>query len=274
MSIKDKIANSLGYSPNIIVEELKGKTENLTKDLKKVNSSYKVETKKLSTQLIKVNEDYSGLKNNFDTLLNSLQDAQRSFAASQTTNITSDWNDIYDTINSSLNKGLVCLRGRSRLLAQSDPWAKKYLFMLQKNVVGADGFILRNNAYDLVYDEVEKMKVKRFDKLANTIIQEMFDDWSLPENCDVTGQSSFRELCNIIIKQIPTDGEILIKPVRDKSYKYGYALQLIEADYLDETFSTVLPNGNMVIMGVEMTPYRKPIAYWLKKINPYQQLMY
>lgn len=204
----------------------------------------------------------------------SILHSQRNFSAAQNTNLTSDWNDIYDTISASQNKGLVRLRGRSRQLIQNDPWAKKYLFMLQKNVVGADGFILRNAAYDLVYDDVEKMKVKLFDKLANTIIQEMFDDWSLPENCDVTGQSSFRELCNIIIKQIPTDGEILIRPVRDKSYKYGYAIQLIEADYLDETFSTVLGSGNMVVMGVEITPYCKPVAYWLKKVNLYQQLMY
>ncbi|MFA5803676.1 MAG: phage portal protein [Melioribacteraceae bacterium] len=251
MKIKDNIAQKFGYVPSVVVTDLKNESE------------------KVNNHLVELEKSFESLHSALSTL-----QSERSFAAAQVSNITSDWNDIYDTISASQNKGLVRLRNRSRQLAQNDPWAKKYLFMLQKNVVGADGFILRNSAYDLVYDELEKMKVKRFDKLANTIIQEMFDDWSLPENCDVTGQSSFRELCNIIIKQIPTDGEILIRPIRDKNYKYGYALQLIEADYLDETYSTMLPNGNMIVMGVEMTPYRKPVAYWLKKVNPYQQLMY
>ena len=251
MKFLDNIAKKLDYVPSVVVTDLKNESE------------------KVNNHLVEIEKSFESLHSALSTL-----QSERSFAAAQNTNLTSDWNDIYDTISSSQNKGLVRLRGRSRQLAQNDPWAKKYLFMLQKNVVGPDGFTLRNAAHDLVYDEVEKMKVKRFDKLANTIIQEMFEDWSLPENCDVTGQSSFRELCNIIQKQIATDGEILIRPVRDKSFKYGYKLQLIEADYLDETSSTILGNGNMVVMGVEMTPYRQPVAYWLKKINPYQQLMY
>lgn len=221
-------------------------------------------------ELQKINSQLESLSSTLSSVVNS----ERAFSAAQTTNLTSDWNDIYDTINGSLYKGLVRLRARSRWLSENDPWAKKYLFMLQKNVVGPDGFVLRNNATELVYDPKEKKYKRQYDKVANLIIQEAFEDWCLPENCGVTEQLAFTEICNINIKQIATDGEILIKLVRDTSFKYGYKLQLIEADYLDETFNTQLSNGNMVVLGVEMTPYRKPVAYWLKKVNPYNSLMY
>jgi len=237
MNLKNNIAKKFGFTPSTEIDELKSSFEKLNSQFSILNSS-------------------------------------RSFAAAQQTNLTSDWNDIFDTINQSLNKGLVRLRNRSRQLVQNDPWAKKYLFMLQKNVVGADGFILRNNATELKLDEKEKKWKREYDKVANQIIQEAYDDWTLPENCGVTEQISFREMNNIIIKQIATDGEILIKLVRNTEYKYGYKIQLVEADYLDESFNGTLPNGNIVVLGVEMTTYRKPVAYWLRTNNPYNQLMY
>ena len=241
MSIKNNIAQKFGFVPSKEVADLKSSVDALQ-----------------------------------STLLSALnaQASERSFAAARTTNLTSDWNDIYDTISGSLYKGLVLLRARSRWLSENDPWAKKYLFMLQKNAVGPDGFVLRNNATELVYDQASKKSKRQYDKVANMIIQEAYDDWCLPENCGVTEQLAFTEICNINIKQIATDGEILIKLVRDTSFKYGYKLQLIEADYLDETFNVQLDNGNMVVLGVEMTSYRKPVAYWLKKVNPYNALMY
>lgn len=199
---------------------------------------------------------------------------KKEFSGAQTTHLTNDWNNVFDTINGSLYKGLVRLRGRSRDFAKNNPWARKYLNMLKKNVVGPDGFVLRNNATELKYDEKEKKWIREHDKLANQIIQEAWADWCLPKHCTVTKQISFREVTGQLLKTIAIDGEILVKPIRDPESKYGYRLQLIEADYLDETFNATLANGNIVVMGVEITSYREPVAYWLKKINPYNQLFY
>jgi len=242
MSIKNKIANKLGYVP--------------------------------STELTKVNESYTSLEERLGSVVKAFNESARSFSAAQQTHLTTDWNDVFDTLSQSQYKGLRLMRARSRDFAKNDPWAKKYLNSLKKNVIGPDGFTLRNKAMELIYDEKKGMKVPRYDKLANTIIQEAWEDYCLPQHCTVTEQISFREACNQNIVTIATDGEILIKPIRDPSAKYGYRFQLIEADYLDETYNTKLNNGNYVVMGVELTPYRKPVAYWLKKVNPYNQLFY
>lgn len=249
MDIKNKIAQRLGYVPSVQLEDLHN------------------EQSKLQTEL-------TGFKENFEKLQKSIIENQRTYTAAQQTHLTSDWNNVFDTLSMSLYRGLRLMRQRSRDFAANDPWAKKYLHALRKNVIGPDGFTLRNKAMELVYDQEKKMQVPKYDKLANTKIQEAWEDYCLPQHCTVTEQISFREACNQNIVTIATDGEILIKPIRDTSFKYGYRFQLIEADYLDETLNGELRGGNFIVMGVEMTPYRKPVAYWLKKVNPYNQLFW
>lgn len=248
MKVKENIAKKLGFVPAVQVEDLRNESE-------------------------KMNKEFSEFRNTVDSRINGLLNA-RSFAGAQQTHLTSDWNEVYDTLSMSQYMGLRLMRQRSRDFAANDPWAKKYLHALKKNVIGPDGFTLRNKAMELIYDEAKKMKVPKYDKFANILIQDAWEDFCLPQFCTITEQISFRESCNQQIRTIATDGEILIKPIRDTNLKYGYTNQLIEADYLDETLNTELSNGNFIVMGVELTPFRKPVAYWLKKVNPYNQLFW
>lgn len=190
----------------------------------------------------------------------------RQIPAAQVSRITNDWVGIYETINQSIFQGLIKLRARSRELALSDPYAKKYLQMLEKNVVGPDGFILRNKAGDFSFDTEKGKYAFKLDKLANQMIQSAFADWSKMQNCTVTGMISFREATAQTLKTMAVDGEVLVKQVLTTDNKFGYTLQIIEADYLDERLNTINPdNGNAIIMGVEINKFRKPVAYWLRK---------
>jgi lambda family phage portal protein len=249
VDLKNQIAQKLGYVPSAVVTDLQNETQ-------------------------KLSQDYSQLKGGFDGLMKSLQESQRSLSGAQITNLTSDWNNVFETISGMQRVSLRRLVGRSRDFALNDPWAKGYLRSLDKNVVGPDGFTLRNKAMELVWDAEKKENLPRYDKVANMIIQDGFEDWQLPRYNSLTEDIAFREQCGLTLKTIAIDGEILVKPIRTVSHKYKYALQLIESDYLDETYNTTLSNGNIVIMGVEMTPYRKPVAYWLRKSNPYQNMLY
>lgn len=247
MNMKNFIMQKLGYIPAASTEEISDSVEKQIADIKHVNNSLKA------------------------TILN-LQN-ERAFAAAQNTHLTSDWNNIYSTLTNSMQSGLVRVRQRCRELSMNDAWVKKYLYSLEKNVVGPDGFILRNNATEQVWDSQNKEYKKVYDKAANRIIQEAWEDWCLPNHCSVTEDISFRELTSLILKTMAVDGELLVKPVRSKDNKFSYSLQIIEADYLDESYNGVY-NGNIVIMGVEMTPERKPVAYWLRKVDPYIALLY
>ena len=68
---------------------------------------------------------------------------------------------------------------------------------------------------------------------------------------------------------VARDGEILIRRVRAAGInRFGYALQLIEADHLDERYNDTLTNGNRVKMGVEFDSWNRPVAYHIFKTHP------
>jgi lambda family phage portal protein len=271
VEIANNIAQKLGFVPIIKVEEIKKEqTELLTSKMQEVAMSYEHE---LSLTKNDHQTEIGTIKDNLQRLQADLS-SQRSFAGAQTTHLTNDWNNVFETLSGMQRVSLRRLVGRSRDFALNDPYAKNYLRALDKNVIGPDGFTLRNKAMELVWDAEKRQNLPRYDKVANMIIQDGFEEWQLPRYNSLTEDIAFREQCSLILKTIATDGEILVKPIRTVDNKFRYTLQLIECDYLDETKNGTLPNGNIIIMGVEMTSYRKPVAYWLRKSNPYQAMLY
>ncbi len=64
------------------------------------------------------------------------------------------------------------------------------------------------------------------------------------------------------------DGEALIRVIRDKKLPYGMALQLLEADRLDDAFNAQLDNGNTIRQGVEVDSTLRAVAYYIKTAHP------
>jgi len=192
---------------------------------------------------------------------------KRSYAAAASNRLLADWTTMNTSADPHIRYSLRSLRARARDLVQNDPYANNFMRMIQMNIVGPDGFILRNKSGE--------WKDGKFvlDKNANILIQNAFWDWSQPQNCTINGNMSFRVAQNIIITTIARDGEIFIHKIKNKNInKYGFAIQLIEPDHVDETYSAQLENGNSIIMGVEIDKYRRPLAYYIKRSNPYREL--
>lgn len=193
------------------------------------------------------------------------------------------WKGSQSSINWDIRNGLGMLRARSRDLAMNDPYFKKFLRLLEKNIIGPNGFTHRNKAFDWLKGPDGQYK-KEFDKLANTLIQEGFWEWSRIPYCYVTGNMSFREGNGLEIKTMAVDGEVFIKRIYTKNTRenpFGITYQLIEAAYCDETLNKILPNGNVIIMGIEYDLFRRPVAYYFRKIksgtelyNPYASKEY
>ena len=64
---------------------------------------------------------------------------------------------------------------------------------------------------------------------------------------------------------IAEDGEVLIRKVKGFKNDFGFSLQLIEADHLDEQYNDKEKN---ILLGVEFDEWQKPIAYHLHKSHP------
>lgn len=196
----------------------------------------------------------------------------RGYNMAKITRLTNDWGTFAQSFNYDISMGGAAMVARARDLARNDPYAKKILRLLEKNVVGPDGFIHRNKSgeYQKVNGEAKFVP----DKFANTIIQNEFWNWSKKQYCTVSQKVSFRRLCQQAISTVWRDGEIFFKLVKGKVNKYGFALQPVESIYVDHRLTKDLGNGNIVIMGIEVDQYRTPVAYWFRKNDPRAEVTY
>ena len=191
----------------------------------------------------------------------TIHDLTRTINMAKVDRLTNDWLTQAKTLNADLRSSLSTMIARARDIATNDPYAKKFIRLVSKNLIGPDGFTLRNKAGDYRDGKFT------LDKLANRIIQDAWWEWGKPQFATVTGNTSFREFCRMAAQSCAIDGEVFIRILKGKNVNdYGITLQLIEADYVDEKMNYVLDNGNFIMMGIEVTPYRKPIAYHFKKV--------
>ena len=86
----------------------------------------------------------------------------------------------------------------------------------------------------------------------NDIVERAFKEWSQKGVCEISGKFSWIDAQQMMQESLVRDGEILIKHIRNADNRFGYAIQFLEPDYLDEEYNVPAKNGNRVVMGVEL----------------------
>jgi lambda family phage portal protein len=181
---------------------------------------------------------------------------RRAYTAARMDRLTSDWGAAATSIDNDIRAGMVPVRSRARDLSQNNEYAKAYLRAVRKNIVGSDGFALQVKS--MAYEN----GVYGPDKGANTKIERAFKRWSFPDFATVTGKLSFRKVQEVVVETVARDGECFIRLVKGRKVnRFGFSLQLIEPEWVDEKMNKVLPNGRVVRLGVEVDAWRKPVAY-------------
>lgn len=155
------------------------------------------------------------------------------------------------------------LRARARHLVMNDPYASNYVAMKQRNVVGHNGVTMQA--------KVKNQRGEGLNTKLNQALEDAFETWSLPQYCTVKRDMHFSVLQQFLIGQTPTDGEFFVQRVIDKSSPFGLRLRVIDPDQLDTGYNTQvpLPNGNIVVMGVELNGELMPVAYHFFKASVY-----
>jgi lambda family phage portal protein len=168
------------------------------------------------------------------------------------------------SVNADLDGSLIILRARSRSLAANNEHGKRFLSLVASNVVGRAHPKLQVRA---MRDQANPNKPTTLDKPANDAIEAHWDRWG--RTCDITGRhQDLAHLLRTVMKSVARDGEALIRRVQDKRLPYGTALQLLEADRLDESYNLRLDNGNTVRQGVEIDSAGRAVAYYIKTAHP------
>lgn len=195
---------------------------------------------------------------------------RRAFAAAQSNNLLADWKTTQYTADQQIRFDLYALRSRARDLTLNDAYARRWMKLRRTNIIGPDGFSLqvRSGEYDFNGKFIQ-------DAYANRIIEDRFCDWAKRENCSVDGRASFWDIQNLICDHLGRDGEFFVRKIRSKSFKYGFKLQVIEPDLVNERINQVSSeNGYIIKMGVEVDEWRKPIAYCITKVTPGLEVYY
>jgi lambda family phage portal protein len=190
------------------------------------------------------------------------------FGAAKITRLQNDWPSPSRSADQDLIVDLRRLRSRARYQAINSPIAAKFLAMARNNVIGPDGIKLTFKV-----PRQRKTKGGALDDAANAELKRAWEDWGRKGSCTVCGRYSFKQLQRLMIENKARDGENLLRKVYvPRSVNpYGFQLQLIDADQLDDSFTQMTrADGVQIRMGVEVDSNQKPLAYHLFKGNPYE----
>ncbi len=192
--------------------------------------------------------------------------AVRGYDAARNDNITFGWVGSSASANEDIKAALDLVRKRSRDLAQNNDYMRKFLRMVEVNVVGPHGFRYKN----LAADPAARIGGQAApDEAARTLIEEHWAKWAAAGMCEVTGRHSLRDVLKLAVKACARDGEYLLRRVRGRAAgnPYGYALQVLDVDRLDTKHNGEYGN-NRIIMGVEVDDVMRPVAYHLLTTHP------
>lgn len=185
--------------------------------------------------------------------------AMRSLKAASTDRLQAGWNPADVSSMSVVRMGLRKTRSRSRDLFYNNELAKHFCRILKNNVIGPTGIRLQSKVKD---------PNGNVDRDANRKIEAGWKKWGKRGTCDVTGKLSWVDVLRVSLETCARDGELLVRLWRGFPNAFGFAVQLLEADLLDETYNAVLGNGNVIRMGIEYDAWDRPVAYHLLTRHP------
>lgn len=181
------------------------------------------------------------------------------FIAAHQDRLTASWMAQARAINEELRSDLDKLRARARDLGKNNDYARKFLRMVARNLVGPAGFTLQCRVEDAPGQP---------DSAANSAIEAAFYVWARRGSAEITGRQSFADLSRAVAVAVARDGEALVRIVRGAAAGngVGLALQHIDAGRLDTQMNRAPGNGrNAILMGVEVDEFHRPMAYWIKE---------
>ncbi len=192
--------------------------------------------------------------------------ARNAFAGSGFNRLTNDWVLAASrSADQETRFELRTLRNRARELDRNSPFGCKYSTLVAEKVVGPTGF--RFKAKNRLKDGSD------LHRGANAGLEDAWEDWSRPENCDLTKKLSLSENLALSTAGWANDGEILIRmwegPAGASLGPFGFKIEILDPDLLDETYNQERMQGVPLIrQGVQYDEFGAPAGYWMWTQHP------
>lgn len=170
----------------------------------------------------------------------------------------SRWNAVNHP-DSEIQHSLKQLRAASRDLVRNNPYAAGIVQSIADNVTGSEGMRL------IPKHANPEMDIARQDRWK---IERAWGMWG-ESYATADGIDSWFETERLIDQTWATDGEVLLRIHRGFDNPYGFAVEMIDADLLDEDFNRPAKDGqNEIVMGVEIDGFGRPVAYHFYTQHP------
>lgn len=186
---------------------------------------------------------------------------RRSYQAAQSVARYSDFDTSEGSADTELSIGLQKVRAKARSLGRNSSSMKRYIHLMQVNVVGPGGFHYQ-------------CRVRKQDATLDTSLNSRVENawFAFCQSPMANKKHKMRDLDRLAMASICRDGEFFAEYIYDLSFSKfadGLAIHPIEADMLDHTLNTInTANGNRIKLGVEMDDLDTPVAYWFFTSHP------
>jgi lambda family phage portal protein len=198
----------------------------------------------------------------------------RMYDAAQNTNLNQDFPVSITSANAEIFTSINATRARCRRLVRDNPYATGILNTHIINVGGEDPFPL-----EMRVGKKDASGKFTEEQTTNDMIQAAWADAGKKENCLISRDKTRAEFYWTAIASIVESGGIYGRHWRAfPNNKYGYAVEEIENDRVDQYFNRVTKandgvdqlgaNGNQIIMSKELDKYGGPVAYWILTRHP------
>lgn len=177
------------------------------------------------------------------------------FDATQSGRTTADWTPTNRKADDEVRLGAVKLRARARELARNNPVIRNYLRLMLNNVLGHEGPKL----YPML--RVGDTPDGDLDKERNDVAEAAWCEWCRRPTRD--GVGTFLTFQRTALRQLAREGEAIVRMHRSfRRNPFGFAVELIDPDWLDTDLNTERRNGRQIVQGIEIDDDGRPVAYY------------
>ena len=186
---------------------------------------------------------------------------RRMYQGAQFSRLTADWVTGNTSADSEVYGSAQKLRDRARQLCRDNDYARQALRAIEGNVIG-QGIPFQS--------QVRMQRGGKLDTSINDSIEAAWRQWAMASHCHTGGKLSFADIERLVIRACAESGEVFVRLVRQSfgGSTIPLAMEVIEADQLDDGLNGRSQQGNEIRMGVEVDGWGRPIAYHFLAYHP------
>ncbi len=187
--------------------------------------------------------------------------AKRAFAQGAIVDrLSTDWRLSSASGNQEIRADIRELRRRARALFRDDAYVTAAVREFVQNIVGEQG--IRPHPRNTGADGKPAEK-------ANKALVDAFKLWGRKKTTSTDKRLSWVAMQDRIVESWVIDGEAFIRKHKGFRNAFGFALELIDPDLLDEQMNKEADSrGNAIVMGVEIDAWSAPVAYHFWSHHP------